>query len=124
MPDSASEDADAAWTWVLSQGATLGLDTTRIALWGCSVGAALATELTMRLKTKNSVVQPKLVVLDRQALPFNHLFTKDSEVLTTESQNSPCLDDRTKYPEQQPGFPLEPYYVRPTQHLSFNITYV
>lgn len=63
---TASDDANTAWAYIVSQSKLLNINTSQVVLWGCSVGAALASGLAMRLKATGEEVQPKIVILDRQ----------------------------------------------------------
>jgi acetyl esterase len=58
---TAAEDARDAWDWLLASAADLGLDVTRLAIAGDSVGGSLATVLAGQLA--DAAVRPRLQVL-------------------------------------------------------------
>ncbi|MDY7534453.1 alpha/beta hydrolase [Pseudomonas sp. Bout1] len=58
---TAAEDAQDAWDWLVANAQRLGIDATRLAIAGDSVGGSLATVLAAQLA--NAAVQPRLQVL-------------------------------------------------------------
>jgi acetyl esterase len=60
---TAANDALDAWCWLLDHAQRLGIDTTRLAVAGDSVGGSLATVLSRELAAQAAQVQPRLQVL-------------------------------------------------------------
>lgn len=58
---TAADDAQDAWDWLVASAPTLGLDASRLAVAGDSVGASLATVLAAQLESAS--VRPRLQVL-------------------------------------------------------------
>ena len=60
---TAVHDAQDAWHWLVREAGSLGIDSTRLAVAGDSVGASLATVLCNQLAADPGEVQPRLQVL-------------------------------------------------------------
>lgn len=60
---TAVHDAQDAWQWLVAQAGSLGIDPSRLAVAGDSVGASLATVLSNQLAADPAQLQPRLQVL-------------------------------------------------------------
>lgn len=101
----AQKDVDATWSFITSEinARHLGIDPTRAALYGSSIGCSLSTGLAMRLRDNDSPIRPRIVLLDR------YYINAQLSLLPVHDIFSALLDDRVQYPTQTPNHPLLPY---------------
>jgi len=112
---AALDDCAAAWTWVQTHAAQLGIDPQRVVVGGASAGGGLATALAQRLRDEGAP-QPRgqLLVypmLDDRTAADNSLDRAGDLVWTNVSNRTGW----TAYLGQPPGRPTAPPYAVPAR---------